>query len=129
MRSLIDLTGILFFLLLNTQIVLAISEDHYLLQLEAEADEIIEDSNELNDTIENDVDLSIVDEKLILNKKELINNMAGFEKALENNFSESYNLYLLLSYEKKRLIYDDFIQNKRLKYSSVKIISLYLESH
>ncbi|MCW8931627.1 MAG: hypothetical protein OQL19_15520 [Gammaproteobacteria bacterium] len=119
--------------LMSAQFLLAASEDDYLKQLEMEADvdnvsespSFLESQGADNSTL----DAPSNDSELINDKKELINDLQTFEKALKGSYPESYELYQQLSDEQKNLIYQDFTNNKRLYNSSVKIISVYLGTH
>lgn len=121
------------FILLLAQVAFALSNDEYLKQLEAEADEEVIESQDFIESQQSGaasaLDAPSTGTELILDKKVLITDQISFEKALEASYKESYALYMELSDQQKKLIYDDFTQTKRLYNSSVKIISVYLSSH
>ncbi len=111
------------------------SQDDYLKQLEMEANDeasspaSVLDSQSGISSDDTSLDAPSSDMALILDKKELISDLAGFEKALEGTYPESFSLYQELTGEQKNNIYQDFTENKRLYNSTVKIISTYLASH
>ena len=118
------------------QATIAETDDDYLKQLEMEsADEIDEGSSILESIVPGSVlndptlDAPSEDTELILDKKELIVDRASFEHALKATYRESFQLYQELSDEQKNSIYEGFLAEKRLYNASVKIISIYINSH
>ncbi|MCP3849084.1 MAG: hypothetical protein GY694_02425 [Gammaproteobacteria bacterium] len=115
----------------------ASSEDDYLKQLESEAsnelvDEppgFIESQQTIGSGNATSLDAPSNDMELIMDKKELVSDRASFEKALKGTYKESYALYVQLTEEQKKVVYQDFLQAKRLYNSTVKIISIYLDTH
>lgn len=113
--------------LLTVQTIFAASDADYLKQLEMEASDDIGEEREAQPIVDHaDPDTSSSDME---DKKKLNNDIASFDKKLKETYPESYALYLKLTNEQKKLIYQNFIQKKRLYISSVKIISVYLSSH
>ncbi len=121
--------------LLFTHAILAASQDDYLKQLEMEANDEGSSQSSVIDSqsgIPSDdgaLKAPSSDMELIHDKKELISDNTGFEKALRDTYPESFSLFQELTDEQKTLIYQDFKKNKRLYNSTVKIISIYLGSH
>ncbi len=116
--------------LLTVQTIFAASDADYLKQLEMEAgDDIGGESEALSAADNTELGIPSSDMELIFDKKGLISDEVDFAKALKESYPESYALYLEFTEEQKKLIYQNFIQKKRLYISSVKIISLYLRSH
>jgi len=121
---------------LISQVTLASSEDDYLKQLELEAGDELEDmpavqnssegGNSSNDFI---VDMPATEKELILDKKKLIVNINTFEAALKSTYPDSYALYIQLNETQRKLLYQEFTEHKRLSNSSLKVISIYLDSH
>jgi len=103
--------------------------------LEAEAESSMEESEpepELEpESKESQRDVSKSEQKsdLILDKKELIDGVADFEKALKKEYPESYKMYSQFNEEQKKTAYNHFTKRKRLYNTNLKIISIYLHSN
>jgi len=124
--------------LLSVQGIFAASEAEgdYLKQLEMEVDDditvvpdaLISEQPELSNNGPT-LDAPSSEMELIIDKKELINDKQSFEKALEAAYPDSFVLYVELTDDEKKQVYQDFTEKKRLFNSSLKIISIYLASH
>lgn len=122
--------------LLSVQAIFAASEGDYLKQLEMEVDDditVVPDAlNSEQPELSNNgptLDAPSSEMELIIDKKELINDKQSFEKALEAAYPDSFALYVELTDDEKKQVYQDFTEKKRLFNSSLKIISIYLASH
>ncbi len=128
---------LLFVIVFFQQATSASLEDDYLKQLESEAsnelvDEppgFIESQQTIGSGNATSLDAPSKDMELIMDKKELVSDRASFEIALKGTYKESYALYVQLTEEQKKVVYQDFLQGKRLNNSTVKIISIYLDAH
>jgi len=133
MSNFLSFLSFLSFSLLSAQVAFSAAEDDYLKQLEMEAgDDVIESPEFLESQGSKNsagLDAPSSEVELIFDKKELISDTQSFEKAMKETYPESYALYLELTDEQKKQIYQDFVLKKRLYNSSVKIISIYLGSH
>jgi len=122
--------------ILISQVALASSEDDYLKQLELEAGDEPDDMSavqsegeEGNSSSDLFVDMPTTEKELILNKKKLIVDINTFEAALKSTYPDSYALYVQLNETQRKLLYQEFTEHKRLSNSSLKAISIYLDSH
>ena len=129
-------TSIIVLAILISQAALASSEDDYLKQLELEAGDEPDDmpamqnkGEEGNSSNDLSVDMPTTEKELILNKKKLIVDINTFEAALKSTYPDSYALYIQLNETQRKLLYQEFTEHKRLSNSSLKAISIYLDSH
>jgi len=129
--------ALLFVIISFQQASFAASEDDYLKQLESEAsDELVDEPPGFIESQQNNgsgnsatLDAPSSDMELIMDKKELVSDRASFEKALKGTYKESHDLYVQLTEDQKEAVFQDFLQGKRLYNSTVKIISVYLDTH
>ena len=112
--------------------IYADNDDNYLKQLELEVEnEIVETPSGVEKNLPDKAAAEHISTKteLILDKTRLITNRNDFEKALNDTYKESFQLYEQLTEVQKQAIYKEFSQGELLTAASLKIISVYLSSH
>lgn len=98
------------------------SEDAYLKQLEMEA-------NATSEKDSSTVAPTEASNELVVDKKELIKNVASFERALKREHLKNYAMYQDFTDEQKKEVYNFFLKNKRLYDASIKVTLIYIKSH